>query len=201
MPRVKLDWRLRRSTSTASPAWSRRSAGSAGSIWGRWSRPAGWPTRTSAGSTTIWSAPIRSAASITWALPHGQRPEARRDRRLGPGAWHRQPAYRWKLAVPTAGWANPTLTILALALRTADRMAAGFSPPPGRSSTERVLTVPLGEDMFGASPDLHSLVQRRAVGRAVGQQIIPQQQLSGLRLNRLSISLNLVAPPSSGWFR
>jgi choline dehydrogenase-like flavoprotein len=42
---------------------------------------------------------------------------------------------------PTAGWANPTLTILALALRTADRISEELgSARPGVSASDAVGT-------------------------------------------------------------
>ena len=50
-----------------------------------------------------------------------------RDRRGGcglPGARHRQPAYRWSSVFATAGFANPTYTIVQLALRLGDHLGA-----------------------------------------------------------------------------
>jgi choline dehydrogenase-like flavoprotein len=38
---------------------------------------------------------------------------------------------------PTGGWANPTLTILAMALRTADRMADQLQAPAAATGANR----------------------------------------------------------------
>ena len=81
-------------------------------------------TRTSAGSATNWSAPIRSAASTIWARPAWPA-DPRRGVTDGWGRVHGLPNLHiaGSSLFPTGGWANPTLTILALALRTADRIA------------------------------------------------------------------------------
>jgi choline dehydrogenase-like flavoprotein len=36
---------------------------------------------------------------------------------------------------PTGGWANPTLTLMALALRTSERVSASLSQPEARTAS------------------------------------------------------------------
>ncbi len=68
---------------------------------------------------------------------------------------------------PTAGWANPTLTILALSLRTADRIADELDAARPAFSASGRFAVPLGKDIFRALAHFHALVKRRIIGRAV----------------------------------
>src|SRR5580765_2154985 len=49
--------------------------------------------------------------------------------------------------------------------------------------TRLALPEPFGQHIFGAAADLHPLVQRRWIGAAVGEQIVPREQLAGFRLD------------------
>ena len=45
------------------------------------------------------------------------------------------------------------------------------------------LPEPFGQHIFGAAADLHALVKGRGIGPAVGQQVVPREQLAGFGLD------------------
>src|SRR6185503_3333411 len=68
---------------------------------------------------------------------------------------------------------------------TSNRLGTAATTGPN-SRSAGAFAKPFGDDVLGPAPDLHALMEGRGVGPAVGQQVVPGDELARLRLDRLT---------------